>query len=99
MSIRNGRRTSGNFELILPHFYRRLARPFVHRHFPGMPDRSTITFTTTSAGGYEVHVDGHIAGHVGKAGRIWTARAGGFDLGEFPTRREAAEAVADIDRT
>lgn len=59
---------------------------------------SKITFISTSAGGYEVHV-GHIAGHVGKVGRIWTARLGEFDLGEHPTRQAAAEAIADVDRT
>ena len=58
-----------------------------------------VTFISTSAGSYEVHVDGHFAGTVGKAGRIWTGRVGEFEIGEHPTRREAAAAIADIDRT
>lgn len=58
-----------------------------------------ITFEPTSTGGYEVWVDGHKAGHVGKVGRKWTGRVGEFEIGEHPTRREAAEAIADVDRT
>lgn len=59
----------------------------------------SIAFVSTSAGGYEVHVDGHLAGHVGKVGRAWHARLSDFDLGEHRTRKEAAEAIADVDRT
>lgn len=58
-----------------------------------------IRFEQTSAGGYDVFTDGHRIGHVGKVGRVWTARTVDFDLGEHPTRQAAVEALADIDRT
>jgi len=66
-----------------------------------MAKRPSIKFISTAAGGYEVHVDGHYAGHVSqdRYRRIWVAKAADFDLGEHPTRQEAAEAIADIDRT
>lgn len=64
-----------------------------------MPKTPSIRFIPTSAFGYEVHVDGHYAGSVAKAGRRWVAKTDSFELGEHPTRKEAAEAIADIDRT
>lgn len=66
---------------------------------PRRIDPPAITFTPTSAGGYEVRIGNRIAGHVGKVGRRWHARMLDFDLGEHPTRHAAAEAIADVDRT
>jgi hypothetical protein len=61
----------------------------------------SITFISDSAGNYEVHVDGHYAGWIGheRDRRVWITKAGEFELGEHRTRQEAAEAIADIDRT
>lgn len=61
---------------------------------PSPADR--VRLVSTSAGSYEVHVDGHLAGHVGKVGRKWAGRVGEFDIGEHPTRKEAIAAIVDV---
>lgn len=52
-----------------------------------------------SAFGYIVRLDGREIGHVGGSGRKWHARTVDFDLGEHGPRREAVEALVEIDRT
>lgn len=57
----------------------------------------TITFEQNSAGDYMVYLNGREIGHVGKVGRIWTARTVDFDVGEHPTRQAAVEALVEVD--
>ena len=63
-----------------------------------MPRRPpATTFVSTSAGSYEVRVDGRLIGHVGRVGGVWTGRVGEFEIGEHVTRSEAVAAMLDVD--
>lgn len=65
-----------------------------------MPARKpAITFERDSAFGYTVSLGGHQIGYVGGSGRSWWAKTVDFGLGEHKTRREAVEALIDIDQT
>lgn len=58
-----------------------------------------LTFVSTAAGGYYVQLGGRDIGFVSGRGRRWYASTADFELGYHPSRREAAAAIADIDRT
>lgn len=63
-----------------------------------MAKGEALTFVSTSAGGYEVRLGERILGHVGKTGDRWSGRmTGGMEIGDHATRREAAEAMVDVD--
>lgn len=55
-----------------------------------------IRFEQTSAGSYDVLLDGKRIGHVGKVGRLWAGRLNsGEAITGFPTR---AAVVAELQR-